>query len=167
MSNRALVLKELHDLLEREDKNNCYGVDYWNDENDPYHWEITLVAPKESLYEGGFFKLEVKIPTDYPKHPPNIKFLTRIYHCNIGKDDGYICINTLSNWKENYSMEDLLNHLVVLLHQQNADDPANYEMQNEYNNNKSHFEANARDWVQKYASINNYDDEKNFYSYLP
>ena len=168
MSNRAVVLRELHELMEAEDKSNSYGVDYWNgNDNDPYHWEITMIAPKDSLYEGGYFKLEAKLSEKYPEFPPAIKFLTRIYHCNIGKDDGYICINILNEWKKNYCMEHLLNNLIILLYRQNAEHPTNYEMKDEYNNKRSQFEANAREWVKKYANINNYENTNNFYSYLP
>ena len=162
MSNKALVLKELHNLMETEDSNNCFGVNYWeDDENDPFHWEITLVAPKGSLYEDGYFRLEAKIPIDYPNSPPLIKFLTKIYHCNIGINNGDICLSTLNEWNSNYNMEDVLNHLTVLLHKQNPNSPMNEFMRDEYNKNKSQFISNAKDWVKKYANITNFDDPSN------
>ena len=33
---------------------------------------------------GGSFKLELFLPEDYPMAPPRVRFLTRIYHPNIG-----------------------------------------------------------------------------------
>ena len=159
MSNKDRVIKELTALMNNEDTNNCWGVDYWDDDNhDPYHWQVTIIPPKDSIYDGGFFKLEVKIPSNYPSSPPRIKFLTKIYHCNIGQSDGSICLSTLNNWNSNYSMEDVLNHITVLLHKQNPDSPMNYSMKDEYKNNRSQFDKNAKEWVQKYANVNVFED---------
>ena len=34
---------------------------------------------------GGVFKLELFLPEEYPMAPPKVRFLTRIYHPNIGE----------------------------------------------------------------------------------
>ena len=161
------VENELLKLMNNEDTNNCWGVDYWDeDQSDPYHWQVTIVAPKDSVYEGGFFQLEVKIPKDYPISCPQVKFLTKIYHINIGESDGYICLSTLNDWNSNYSMEDVLNHITVLLHKQNPDSPMNGHMRDEYKNNRSVFDKNAKEWVKKYATVSIYEDRNLQYSRL-
>lgn len=33
---------------------------------------------------GGSFKLELFLPEEYPMAPPKVRFLTKIYHPNIG-----------------------------------------------------------------------------------
>jgi ubiquitin-protein ligase len=33
---------------------------------------------------GGVFKLELFLPEEYPMSPPKVRFLTKIYHPNIG-----------------------------------------------------------------------------------
>ena len=33
---------------------------------------------------GGKFKLELFLPAEYPMTPPKVRFLTKIYHPNIG-----------------------------------------------------------------------------------
>jgi ubiquitin-conjugating enzyme E2 N len=43
------------------------------------------------LYIGGKFKLELFLPEEYPMSPPKVRFLTKIYHPNIGK----YCLSTL------------------------------------------------------------------------
>ena len=168
MPGRQTVLKELSNLMSNPNKNNCFGVDYWDEETneDPFHWQVTLVPPKGTLYEGGFFKLEVKLPDNYPNSVPRVKFLTKIYHCNIGKTDGSICLSTLNKWKNTYTMEDVLNHIMVLLYKQNPDSPMNSEMRELYKNNMSQFEKNAKDWVNLYARVDNFNEPRNQYNTL-
>lgn len=35
-------------------------------------------------FPGGSFKLELFLPEEYPMAPPKVRFLTKIYHPNIG-----------------------------------------------------------------------------------
>lgn len=36
-------------------------------------------------FTGGVFKLELFLPEEYPMSPPKVRFLTKIYHPNIGE----------------------------------------------------------------------------------
>ena len=167
MTAKDKVLKELVDLMSKDDKNNCYSVGYYDDdESDPFHWQITLAAPKESIYDGGFFQLEAKIPDNYPISAPSVKFLTKIYHCNVGKNNGSICLSTFDNWNSNFTMEDVLNHIMVLLYRQNPNSPMNGEMKDLYINHRSDFEKNAKEWVKLYANSEDYDDKSKQYAHL-
>ena len=38
----------------------------------------------DSSNKGGQFKLELFLPEEYPMAPPKVRFLTKIYHPNIG-----------------------------------------------------------------------------------
>ena len=40
-------------------------------------------GPKDSCYEGGYFKLNVNVPDHYPLGPPSVRFVTKIFHPNI------------------------------------------------------------------------------------
>ena len=35
-------------------------------------------------YPDGIFKLELFLPEEYPMAPPKVRFMTKIYHPNIG-----------------------------------------------------------------------------------
>jgi hypothetical protein len=37
------------------------------DDNNLYEWEVMIIGPPETLYEGGFFKTRLSFPKDYPQ----------------------------------------------------------------------------------------------------
>jgi ubiquitin-conjugating enzyme E2 G1 len=47
-----------------------------------FNWEILLVGPPETLYEGGFFNAKLEFPADFPNMPPKMTFVTPIWHPN-------------------------------------------------------------------------------------
>lgn len=66
------------------------NVDIWKYRNyevrqvdTPLHWQLVLNGPKESPYEGGMFKVDVKFPSEYPFRFPSLRFLTPIYHPGV------------------------------------------------------------------------------------
>ncbi|XP_029442691.1 ubiquitin-conjugating enzyme E2 G1-like [Rhinatrema bivittatum] len=36
------------------------------DDNDLYRWEVLIIGPPDTLYEGGVFKAHLTFPKDYP-----------------------------------------------------------------------------------------------------
>ena len=158
---RKRLAEELDKLMNDPDINNCFGVDYWDpdvDNPDVFHWQIILLPPKGTDYEGGFFKIEAKFTEDYPLVAPKMKFLTRIYHCNINYN-GHICLNTIKyEWRKSYKMEDVLNHIIILLYKQNPSSPLNSSAAKIYNENRTEFLNNVKKYVKDYANINDYEN---------
>ena len=160
---RMRITEEYDQLTDDPDVNDLFGVSFWDSESDDpdiYHWKVTLMPPQGTLYEGGFYKLEVVFNKNYPDSPPRVKFLTKIYHCNVDPNSGSICLNTLKPeyWKPSLKIGDVLNHINVLLINPNPDDPMNFG--NEYKNQKDIFEKKAKEWVKKYANINDFENEE-------
>nr|XP_015221836.1 PREDICTED: ubiquitin-conjugating enzyme E2 G1-like isoform X1 [Lepisosteus oculatus] len=52
------------------------------EDDDIYKWEVVIIGPQDTLFEGGFFKAYLTFPYDYPLRPPKMKFITEIWHPN-------------------------------------------------------------------------------------
>ena len=164
MKGRERLQKEYDKLTNDPDINNCFGIDYWDpdaENPDIFHWQITLIPPIGTDYEGGFFKIEAKFREDYPKSAPQLKFVTRIYHCNVDESTGHICVNTIKGaWDHIFTMEDVLNHVMILLYKQEPGDAFNSSAANLYKSNKNEFKEKVKKYIKEYANVNDYEDLK-------
>jgi ubiquitin-conjugating enzyme (huntingtin interacting protein 2) len=61
-------------------------------EGDLTHLIGTLQGPKGTVYEGGVYDVDIKIPKQYPFEPPKMKYITKIWHPNISSQTGAICL---------------------------------------------------------------------------
>ena len=47
------------------------------------HLAITIKGPKGTPFQGGLFRIELRFPSEYPKHPPFVRCHTGIWHPNF------------------------------------------------------------------------------------
>ncbi|KAH8513410.1 hypothetical protein H0E87_006612 [Populus deltoides] len=74
-----------------------YKVEMINDGMQEFHVEFN--GPKESLYQGGVWKIRVELPDAYPYKPPSIGFINKIYHPNVDEMSGSVCLDVINqNW---------------------------------------------------------------------
>jgi hypothetical protein len=52
------------------------------DDENIFKWELMIVGPPDTLYEGGFFAALLEFPPDFPNAPPTMTFKTPIWHPN-------------------------------------------------------------------------------------
>jgi ubiquitin-protein ligase len=118
-----------------------------------------IIAPADSPYSGGVFKLRIRFPTEYPFKTPHIQFITKIYHPNINSAGG-ICLDILkSQWSPALTIGKVLLSILSLLTDPNPDDPLCPDIANQYKNNRGLYEATAREWTIMYAIGDDEDGE--------
>jgi ubiquitin-conjugating enzyme E2 H len=67
------------------------------DEDSLTAFHVLFPGPKESLYEGGVWKIRVEIPPNYPYKSPSIGFANRIFHPNV--DETYVIVSSCSKYR--------------------------------------------------------------------
>ncbi|KAH8420078.1 hypothetical protein KR009_005645, partial [Drosophila setifemur] len=118
---------------------------------DFFHWIAYIGGPQGTVYEGGHFRLDIRFPPAYPFKPPRIRFLTRIYHCNVDSR-GSICLDVLGErWSPVMNVSQVLLSIYVLMGECNPDDPLVMCIADQYKSNRTEHDRVARQWTQRYA----------------
>ncbi|KAL6842516.1 hypothetical protein ACP4OV_027360 [Aristida adscensionis] len=118
--------------------------------------EARIEGPEGTVYAKGVFTLRIQIPERYPFQPPNVTFVTPIYHPNID-NGGRICLDILNlppkgAWQPSLNIATVLTSIGLLLSEPNPDDGLMAEISREYKYNRQVFDTNARSWTDKYAN---------------
>lgn len=150
MSRVKRIAKELEEC--RQDTKSGVSLDLVN-ESDLTHLAGFFNGPPGTPYEKGVFKVDIKIPNEYPFKPPVMKFLTKIYHPNISSVTGAICLDILKDaWTPILTLKSSLISLQSLLQSPEPNDPQDAEVAKHYISNKAGFEDTAAYWTKVYAS---------------
>ncbi|KAM3406695.1 hypothetical protein ACQJBY_000654 [Aegilops geniculata] len=118
--------------------------------------ETRIEGPEGTVYSKGVFILKIQIPERYPFQPPNVTFVTPIYHPNID-NGGRICLDILNlppkgAWQPSLNISTVLRSIGLLLTEPNPDDGLMAEISQEYKYNRQVFDINAQLWTEKYAN---------------
>jgi len=118
-----------------------------------HHWLATINGPADSPYVGGFFKVDIVIPSNYPFGAPKFKFVTPVYHPNVSKD-GSICIPELKEkWVPAMKIITILKQIKHMLLEANPDDPLEAEIAIQYREHRDDFNAAARAHTATHAMV--------------
>ncbi|KAH8114882.1 ubiquitin-conjugating enzyme/RWD-like protein [Phellopilus nigrolimitatus] len=106
-------------------------------------WRIVIIGPQDTLYENAVLVAHLIFPDEYPNKPPEMQFKTPMWHPNIYKDDGRVCISILhppeedqygyedagERWMPVHSVESIVLSVISLLisDEPNVDSPANVD----------------------------------------
>jgi ubiquitin-conjugating enzyme E2 G1 len=134
----ALLLKrQLMDLQKTPVEGFSAGL---IDDSDFYKWEVLIMGPPDTLYEGGFFKAHLNFPKEYPQRPPKMKFISEMWHPNIDVN-GDVCISILhepgedkwgyerpeERWLPIHTVETIIMSVISMLADPNDESPANVD----------------------------------------
>lgn len=122
-------------------------------EEDIRVWVVVMQGPSDSPYSEGYFKLRFVFPENYPFKPPEVKFLTTMYHPNIKQDTGEICLDVFSSsWTPTQKVSEILEKIASILKSPSSTSPLEPEIANLLQNNTKEFEKNAKEYTLKYAT---------------
>ncbi|EUD68032.1 ubiquitin-conjugating enzyme E2 G1 [Plasmodium inui San Antonio 1] len=135
---RELLKKQFIELS--RDHNAGFSVGLVDDANF-FEWNVCFEGPKNTLYEGGIYNATLSFPTDFPNHPPQMKFTQDMWHPNVFPD-GRVCISILhppgvdiyneqekseERWRPIWSVEGILVSVISMLNEPNLESPANVD----------------------------------------
>ncbi|OEL31347.1 Ubiquitin-conjugating enzyme E2 36 [Dichanthelium oligosanthes] len=157
------IIKETQRLLSEP----APGISASPSEENMRYFNVMILGPAQSPYEGGVFKLELFLPEEYPMAAPKVRFLTKIYHPNIDKL-GRICLDILKDkWSPALQIRTVLlsvlpycllspDYLIfsiqALLSAPNPDDPLSDNVAKHWKANEAEAVETAKEWTRLYAS---------------
>ncbi|XP_022954942.1 ubiquitin-conjugating enzyme E2-23 kDa-like [Cucurbita pepo subsp. pepo] len=120
-------------------------------------FNVEFNGPKESLYEGGVWKIHVELPDAYPYKSPSIGFVNKIYHPNVDELSGSVCLDVINQtWSP---MFDLLNVFEVFLPQlllyPNPSDPLNGDAASLMLKDRNQYDKKVKEYCERYAKREN------------
>lgn len=149
MGSKKRIMKELNDINKGISENISLGP---KDGDNLYEWTAIINGPKDTPFEGGIFKLDIILPSNYPFKSPEIKFKTKMYHPNIDSE-GNICLDILKDkWSPALSISSTLLSICSLLTDPNSKDPLNVNAADVYDNDKEKYNKKVRDYTRRYAN---------------
>jgi ubiquitin-conjugating enzyme E2 G1 len=134
---QLLLMKQLKELNKHPVEGFSAGL---KDEANVFEWEVMIMGPPDTAYEGGFFKALMTFPKDYPNSPPTLKIVSDFWHPNV-YPDGRVCISILhppgedsygyesasERWLPIHTVQSILLSVISMLASPNCDSPANLD----------------------------------------
>lgn len=133
------------------------------------HLAVLIEGPKNSPYQKGIFRLEIRFGADYPFSPPFVRLHTPIWHPNFwpnpneypGKRN--ICLGlvdaelkgTKAGWSPSKNISSVINAIIAMYNVDplytNPNDVFNKKAAMELLNNEKSFRKKAKTLSKKYA----------------
>ena len=129
-------------------------------------WRAQVGTP----YEGGAFDITIGFPRTYPFEPAQIRFRTKIYHCNVS-NEGEVCHEILRDkWSPVLTLAQVLVSIKSLLKNPNLGFPGidgyasfpdlkepgvksiyNREIAEQFKHDRTKYDQVAREWTDQHA----------------
>ncbi|XP_074572717.1 protein PEROXIN-4-like [Curcuma longa] len=123
-ASRARLFKEYKEV--QREKGVDPDIQLICDDSNIFKWTALIKGPSETPYEGGVFQLAFAIPEQYPLLPPQVRFLTKIFHPNVHFKTGEICLDILKNaWSPAWTLQSVCRAIIALMSHPEPDSPLN------------------------------------------
>jgi ubiquitin-protein ligase/uncharacterized protein YegL len=117
-----------------------------------FFWKVIMIGPSGTSYASYHWLLTLEFASNYPIQPPEVRFITPIYHCNIN-DDGRICHEILrGQWTQKTTIRDVLMQILDLLSDPNPQDALSTSKGAQYAASVQNYQNEILEWKRKYAS---------------
>jgi ubiquitin-protein ligase len=142
------ILREATSLKQNPPEN----VEVFVGQDNVLFWKVIVTGPTGTLYSGYKWLLSVEFHSDaYPFRPPDVRFVTPIYHCNIS-DDGKICHEILqSQWTPQTTMYDVLQQILDLLRKPDPNNALSTAKGDLYKTAREVYDRELKLHTEKYA----------------
>uniref|UniRef100_A0AAF5DDR8 UBC core domain-containing protein n=1 Tax=Strongyloides stercoralis TaxID=6248 RepID=A0AAF5DDR8_STRER len=122
---KLLLQKQLQEL--QKNPVDGFSAGLVNDD-DVYKWEVLIIGPPDTIYEGGFFKALLEFPLEYPQ-----------------RQNGSVCISILHEPGDDHFGYERPEELA----DPNSESPANVDAAKEFINNYDEFKKKVAQCVRK------------------
>ncbi|KAM6990094.1 uncharacterized protein LKV04_009659 [Tautogolabrus adspersus] len=160
---KGLVLEKDKRILEELKSLHCDPHPFYKvfpSESDFTFWKILMQGPPDTPYEKGVFELYCQFGPDYPVKPPLVRFVTKVYHCNVNSV-GRICHNIFDrNYNAHITMREILEAVYGLLIVPEPEDPLDSILAEEFMTSHEEYERQAKKHTEETAGIS-MDDMEN------
>ncbi|GMP94831.1 hypothetical protein CsSME_00044126 [Camellia sinensis var. sinensis] len=103
-ASRARLFKEYKEV--QREKAADPDIQLACDDSNIFKWTALIKGPSETPFKGGVFQLAFSVPEQYPLQPPQVWFLTKIFHPNVHFKTGEICLDILKNaWSPAWTLQ--------------------------------------------------------------
>jgi len=156
-----MAIRRLQSELTQLIKEPSYFYSVTPKENNFLEWDFLMIGPPDTFFDGGMFKGNLKFPKEYPNRPPELRFITDMYHPNI-YNDGNVCISILhegvdqygeesvsERWNPSHSVNTVLLSVVSMLGFPNFNSPANVDASREWQDNITSYKTKIYKIVSK------------------
>ncbi|GIM02510.1 hypothetical protein Vretimale_7392, partial [Volvox reticuliferus] len=152
-SKRCTMALDLGRIQKEIERDKASGVTVELKNNSLQHLIGYVPGPKDTPYEGGLFKVDIKLDSSYPFLPPKMTFLTKVWHPNVSSQSGAICLDILKDqWSPVLTLKTALLCLQALLASPQPDDPQDAVVAKQYLDDFETYKKTARYWTEAFAN---------------